>query len=221
MAEYFPWMVTGPDGKHAGLEVEVAQRLAGDLGVELEIVPIPFDSLVDRLAAREIDLVASNLSITPERALAVAFSQPYGVSAIQVVVRTDLVPADTTEEELNDGAMSIAATAGTTSAQTAAELFPIAQVTEYATHAEARETLLAGTVVALIGSTPYPELLAASDERIAILGDGPLRTTVEAFAVPQGEQVLLTFLNNWIDAISAEGFVDAAREDWFQAEAPP
>ena len=50
---------------------------------------------------------------------------------------------------------------------------------------------------------------------------GPLRTTVEAFAVPQGEQVLLTFLDNWIDAVSAEGFVDAARADWFQAEAPP
>ena len=54
-------------------------RLAGDIGVDLEVVTIPFESLVDRLAAREVDIVASNLSITPERALKVAFSEPYGL----------------------------------------------------------------------------------------------------------------------------------------------
>ena len=54
-------------------------RLAGDIGVDLEVVTIPFESLVDRLAAREVDIVAANLSITPERALKVAFSEPYGL----------------------------------------------------------------------------------------------------------------------------------------------
>ena len=77
MAEYFPWMTKWADGKPEGLEVEIAERLAADLGVQLEVVTIPFDSLVDRLAARQVDMVASNLSITPERALKVAFTQPY------------------------------------------------------------------------------------------------------------------------------------------------
>ena len=219
MAEVPPWMAMGADGKPAGLEVDMAARLAGDLGVELQVVPIPFEALVDRLAAREIVLVASNLSITPERALKVAFSQPYAASEIHAVVRSDLVPEDIGEDELNAAEFAIAATAGTTAAQTAAELFPMAQITEYATHAEARQALLDGRVMALVASTPYPDLLTAEDERLEILGEAPLRITVEALAVPQGEPVLLTFLDNWLDAVAAEGFLEATREDWLTPDA--
>ena len=118
--------------------------------------------------------------------------------------------------------MTIGAVAGTTNAATAADQFPLAQVTEFASHDEAAKALVAGSIMALIGSTPFPELLVAADpDQLAILGDEPLRTTVEAFAVPQGEQVFLTFLNNWIDAVTAEGFVAASEEDWFDAEAVP
>jgi ABC-type amino acid transport substrate-binding protein len=214
MAEVPPWMAMGADGKSAGLEVDLAARLAGDLGVELQVVPIPFEALVDRLAAREVDLVASNLSITPERALKVAFSQPYAASEIHAVVRSDLLPDETDDGSLNRAEVTVAATAGTTAAQTAAELFPLAQITEYPTPAEARQALLDGKAMALIASTPYSDLLAAEDERLAILGETPLRVTVEALAVPQGETVLLTFLDNWLDAISAEGFIEATRADW-------
>ena len=221
MAEYEPWMTRGADGKPVGLEVELAERLAGDLGVELEVVAMPFEALVDRLAVREVDLIASNLSITPERALKVAFSEPYSLSAIRVVIRTDRTDPELTEDDLNVAGTEIAVTAGTTSAQAAAERFPLAEITEYPTHADARAALLDGQAVALVGSTPYPELLAAADDRVAILHEEPLRTTVEALAVPQGEPVLLTFLNNWLDAVAAEGFVEAARSDWLIPHTPP
>jgi polar amino acid transport system substrate-binding protein len=222
MAEYVPWMMKGPDGKPIGLEVEIAERLAGDIGVQLEVVPMPFDSLIDRLAAREVDLVAANLSITPERALKVAFTEPYSRSEIRPVIRRDKFPDDVTREALNTESVTIGAVAGTTNAATAADQFPLAQITEYATHDEAAKALVAGSIMALIGSTPFPELMVAADpDHLAILGDEPLRTTVEAFAVPQGEQVFLTCLDNWIDAVTAEGFVAASELDWFNAEAMP
>jgi polar amino acid transport system substrate-binding protein len=218
MAEYAPWMSLVPGGKPTGLEVDIVERLAGDLGVRLQVVATPFDALVDRLAARDVDMVASNLSITPERALKVAFSEPYGDSEIRAVARTDLLGGEVTPEQLNDESITIATTVGTTSAQTAAEQFPMAQITEFATHDEAAKALLDGAAKVLVGSTPYPETLAATDERLAIVGDQPLRTTVEAFAVPQGELIFLTFLDNWIDAVTAEGFIDATRHAWLDQE---
>ncbi|MFL5334313.1 MAG: transporter substrate-binding domain-containing protein [Geminicoccaceae bacterium] len=218
MAEYAPWMTLALGGKPTGLEVEIVERLAGDLGVRLQVVVTPFDALVDRVAARDVDMVASNLSITPERALKVAFSEPYGESEVHAVARTDLLGGDVSLEQLNNESTTIATTAGTTAAQTAAEQFPSAQITEFATHDDAAKALLDGEAKALVGSTPYPELLAASDERLAIVGDQPLRTTVEAFAVPQGEQIFLTFLDNWIDAVTAEGFIEATRHNWYDQE---
>ena len=62
-----------------GLAVEIVERLAADIGVQLQLVTIPFDEL----AAREVDMVASNLSITPARALKVAFSRPYSISEMR------------------------------------------------------------------------------------------------------------------------------------------
>ena len=221
MAEYFPWMTKGADGKPEGLEVEIAERLAADLGVQLEVVTIPFDSLVDRLAARQVDMVASNLSITPERALKVAFTQPYGVSEIRPVLRRDRFPEDANPDALNADGVTIGVTAGTTSADAAADHFPLAKITEYPTHDDAARALLDGTVMAFVGSTPFPELLVESaPDTLAIAGDQPLRTTVEAFAVPQGEQIFLTYLGNWIDAVAAEGFIDASRQQWFDAAQP-
>ena len=81
--------------------LEIAERLAGDLGVQLEVVAMPFDTLIDRLAAREVDLVAANLSITPERALKVAFTTPYNSSEIRPVIRRDRFPDDVTRDALN------------------------------------------------------------------------------------------------------------------------
>src|SRR5215212_1482432 len=81
----------------------------------------PSVARADRLAARDVDMVASNLSITPERALKVAFSEPYGESEIRAVARTDLLGGEVTPEQLNNESIAIATTVGTTGAQTAAE----------------------------------------------------------------------------------------------------
>jgi polar amino acid transport system substrate-binding protein len=221
MAEYPPWMSKGLDGRPVGLEVDIAERLASDLEVRLEVVTIPFAALVDRLAARDVDMVASNLSITPARALKVAFTQPYGDSEIRPVVRRDRFPEEVTPEALNAHTVSIGVTAGTAAAETAAHQFPLAKISEFPTHDETAQALLDGKVMAFVGSTPFPELLAENaPDLLLIAGDQPLRTTAEAFAVPQGEQIFLTFLDNWIDAVAAEGFIDATRQQWFEAAQP-
>ena len=137
MAEYAPWMTLAPGGKPTGLEVDIVERLAGDLGVRLQVVATPFDALVDRLAARDVDMVASNLSITPERALKVAFSEPYGDSEIRAVAAYRPAGRRGHSRAAERRIDAIATTVGTTGAQTAAEQFPMAQITEFATQDEA------------------------------------------------------------------------------------
>lgn len=67
-----------------GSDVEAAQLLAKDLGVELEIVQTTNAARIPNLLSNKADLIISSLSITPERAKAVDFSIPYG--AIQAAV---------------------------------------------------------------------------------------------------------------------------------------
>ena len=147
-----------------------------------------------------------------------AFSEPYGNSEVRAVARTDLLGGEVTPEQLNNKSSRSRPPSGPRARRPPPSSSRWRRSPEFATQDEAAKALLDGAAKALVGSTPYPETLAATDERLAIVGDQPLRTTVEAFAVPQGELIFLTFLDNWIDAVTAEGFIDATRHAWLDQE---
>jgi len=67
------------DGKDTitGWEIELAQEIAKDMGVKLEIKEAAFDSLIPELIAKKVDLVISAMTITDDRAKSVDFSEPY------------------------------------------------------------------------------------------------------------------------------------------------
>ena len=70
--------------KPIGSDVEAAELLAKDLGLQLEIVNTTNSARIPNLLSNKVDLIISSLSITPERQKAVDFSIPYG--AIQAAV---------------------------------------------------------------------------------------------------------------------------------------
>jgi polar amino acid transport system substrate-binding protein len=74
-----PYAMTNQQGQPEGSDVEAAQLLAKDLGVELEIVPTTGQGRIPVLLSGKADLTMATFSITPERAKVVAFSNPYGV----------------------------------------------------------------------------------------------------------------------------------------------
>ena len=66
------------DGKDTivGYDISLAQYIADDLGVELEVVDMAFDGLCISLSKGDFDMVISGMSNTPERAMAVDFTSP-------------------------------------------------------------------------------------------------------------------------------------------------
>ncbi len=79
-----PYGMLDAQAKQAGSDVEAAQMLAKDLGVELEIVPVTGPNRVPFLLTRKADLVMASFSITDERKKVIDFSEPYGVVPIVV-----------------------------------------------------------------------------------------------------------------------------------------
>jgi polar amino acid transport system substrate-binding protein len=74
-----PYAMTNAQMQPEGSDVEAAQLLAKDLGVELEIVPTTGQGRIPVLLSGKADLTMATFSITAERAKTVAFSNPYGV----------------------------------------------------------------------------------------------------------------------------------------------
>lgn len=76
-------------GDLVGYDVEIAQAVAAELGVEATFEETQWDAIFTGLDAGRFDMIANQVSITPEREAAYAFSTPYTYSAGVVVVRED------------------------------------------------------------------------------------------------------------------------------------
>lgn len=76
------------DGKDTivGWEIEMAQEIAKDLGVKLEIKESAFDNLIADLNAKKVDFVISAMTITDKRKQNVDFSDPYWKGGQSVLV---------------------------------------------------------------------------------------------------------------------------------------
>jgi polar amino acid transport system substrate-binding protein len=82
-----PFESLDADGRPLGFDVELAQRLAAEWAMDVEIVPIGFDSLVDALQAAKIDAIVSAYPYDARLTRDVAFSQPYFDAGLRLAVR--------------------------------------------------------------------------------------------------------------------------------------
>ena len=74
---YPPFEMIDPEGRPAGISVEIAGALAKYLGLPLKIENIPFDGLIPALKTGKIDLIISSMTATAERSQSIDFSDPY------------------------------------------------------------------------------------------------------------------------------------------------
>lgn len=74
---YPPFETVDDEGNPTGISVTLAEEFGKFLGREVEIVDLPFATLITELNSGTIDVIIGSLSITEERALSVDFSDPY------------------------------------------------------------------------------------------------------------------------------------------------
>ncbi len=89
-ADYPPYefhkTINGQD-KIVGFDISLARQVAKNIGVELRIKEMGFDSLLGSLKTGKVDMIVSAMTPTPEREKKVAFSKSYLTVAQKVVVR--------------------------------------------------------------------------------------------------------------------------------------
>ncbi len=91
-ADYAPYefhaTVDGKD-KIVGMDIDIAQKIADDMGVKLKIEEYGFDALMGALKTGKIDMIISGMSPTPERLKEVDFSDPYMTVDQKVIIRKE------------------------------------------------------------------------------------------------------------------------------------
>jgi polar amino acid transport system substrate-binding protein len=215
---FAPWAERGADGELVGFEIDVARQLAADLGVEAVLLPYDVERLIPALESGEIDLIAAGLTITPERALHVNFSNPYAESGIALATHLERTAAVTDVTALDSEAFTIAAVEGSVGAQLARRLWPRARVQVFGSAEQASDALIAGEVHGYVEDEPVPTFLALENPGVIDVPMGrPLLASPAGFAVNKGDPDFLAFLNAWIVAREADTWLPTTASYWFKS----
>lgn len=76
-ATYPPYQFLDKNGKIVGLEIELIETILRNKGYSFEIKNMDFDALLASLMAKNIDLIASSMSASPDRQKKISFSNQY------------------------------------------------------------------------------------------------------------------------------------------------
>lgn len=197
-----PFGYVDENGKYQGYDVYFAERLAKDLGVEVEYVSTEPASRVEYLQTGKVDIILANFTVTQERAESVDFALPYMKVALGVVSPNDALV--TSPEDLKDKKLIVAK--GTTAETYFTENYPDVELVKFDQYTETYNALVDGRGDAF--STDNTEVLAWALQNegftVGITSLGDLDTI--APAVTKGNTTLLDWINEEVKSLADEQF---------------
>lgn len=217
---FVPWAMKDKKGDYTGYEIEVAKRLAADMGVEIEFVPTKWSGIIPALLTGKFDIIIGGMGITPERNLKVNFSEPYEFSGMSLVANSTLAAGHSSLQEFNNPEMTIVARIGTTAAAAAKKSLPKARLLLFDDEGQALQEVLNKRAAAMISSQPFPEFQALKySEKLYLPLKGETFTKEPiGFAVRKADPDFLNFLNNWIRVRNADGWLQERHSYWFTTQ---
>ena len=194
-ANFPPFAYIDKTGQPAGFDVEAMEWIAKDLGMEIEHKPIDWDGIITSLLTKKIDIIASGMSITPDRAKKVNFTIPYWKIEQVMVVKKD---SAITLAQLMKGKNKIGVQQGTSEAKwLKAESAPRGwdfKLSYYSSSPLAVEDVLNGRIAAA-AMDDAPARDAVSKKDVKILGTFGMHSEDFGYAVRKDETDLLAKVN--------------------------
>lgn len=217
VAEFVPWTMKSETGELTGFEIDVANKIARDMGVKPEFKVYDWDGIIAALERGEVDVIAGGMAITPARALRVNFSRPLATDGVGLATNIEMTRDIETLEQLNDPDITIATVKDTLAHSLCKTLFGRANIATFTSATAAEKEVVEGRAHAYLASIVEARFLALryADE-IDLPISEPLLASTEALAVKKGEQELLNYLNAWVTARRTDKWVATTRDYWFE-----
>lgn len=197
-----PFGYVDSSGNYAGYDIEYGNRLAKDLGVNLEYVPVEAASRVEFLDTNKVDIILANFTVTPERSEKVDFANPYMKVSLGAVT-PDKAPINDVEGLKGKKVIVVK---GTTAETYLEKNHPEIQLQKYEQYTEATNALLDGRGDAWV--TDNTEALAWAGKTDGFSATIPTLGDVDTIApaVAKGNDSLKSWINDELDVLGKENF---------------
>jgi ABC-type amino acid transport substrate-binding protein len=220
-ADRLPFVFVNRDRQLVGLDVEMAQLLARDLGVKVEFIEMEDLTVAPRLLATgRIDLAMTGVAVTPERAAEALFSEPYLDETLAFVVKDYLREEFSSWANIRDlgafpvGVLALPYYIDRVKTRAPALKLHVMDTIKQIEDGMKRETFDAVVLPAERGSVLtllYPKFTVVVPE------PGIVKIPL-AYPVARHDQDWASFLNTWIELKRRDGTIDALYRHWILGE---
>jgi len=216
MSTFVPWAMKDKQGNLTGFEIDVARKLAKDMGVKIEFVPTAWSGIIPALLTGKFDVIIGGMGITPQRNLKVNFTIPYDYSGMSMVAHKKKAKGFSSLADFNKKNVTIAVRMGTTAEQAARKHMPNATLKLFENESQALQELNLGRVHAVVSSAPMPvfHALKYPDKLFIPIQENFTKEPI-GFAIKKSDHDALNYLNNWIINMHAQGFLKEKKAYWF------
>jgi polar amino acid transport system substrate-binding protein len=214
---YIPFEMTDRQGRIVGFEIDLLKVMSQALGVELELVSVPYTELLPGLQAKKFDLIGSGMTVTQERNLKLNFSDSFIVVGQTVLLHPSLRGKVTSVEDLDDATYRVTTVQGTTGEAAAQRFLGAARLSAFATPQEAVRQVVNGAADAFIYDAPYNLIALSLPENRELLAlEQPFTFEPLAFGVKKGDFDSLNWINHFLNQIAQDGTYDRLHDKWFK-----
>ncbi len=203
-----------------GIDVEIADAIAKELGMTLEIADVEFGSIVGGVQTGKYDMGMAGMTVTEERKQSVNFSNTYAKGIQVVIVKED--GAVQSIDDMEAEGVKIGVQQDTTGHIYASDTpenggYGEDAVIPYKTGADAVQALITDKVQCVIIDNEPAKAFVAANEGLKILD----ATWVEedyAIAIAKENEELLTKINDALVKLTDDGTIPAIIEKYIPAE---
>lgn len=185
-----------------GFDVSIAQFMAEQLGVELEVVDMSFDNLLISLNKGDFDIVLAAMASNEERAKAVDFSNEYYLSNNVVLIQKQNADKYTSQESLQG--VSMAAQKGTVCEPRAQALAGAENVVSLVKVQDMVSELLAGKVEAVLVDKPVASGYAMMQDSLEMVDIGLETEEGMSVAMKKDSAGLVELVNAMLSQLTEE-----------------
>ena len=196
-------------GEVEGFDVDMAQRVADRLGVELELVEAISDNRIPFLAEGTVDLVFSTMTITTDRDAEIDFSRPYYIAHGRI-----LTPKDSGIEDADGlNGKRVCTALGSTYEGLIPDIAPDAELNTVDSYSECFQLMQRGRTDALVTDDVILAGFLQQDDSLHIVGDD-LTTDPYGAGVKEGETEFADFVSQVIEETFEDGTWQELYDEW-------
>ncbi|MBQ4641022.1 MAG: transporter substrate-binding domain-containing protein [Oscillospiraceae bacterium] len=210
----FPPFESLEGGKVVGIEVDILELVAQELGVELEIVQMDFDSVLVGIQTAKYDCGMSGITANEDRKKNMLFTDPYYNAAQVIVVKEG--SSITGKADLADKTVSVQT--GTT-AETGCQDEKI-KYQAYNANADAMSALTTGKVDAWVVDNLTAIQMTADAEGLVILEEN-MTEEPYAFAFAFGSEDLVAEISKIVNKLIEDGTVQKIFDNYGETYIKP